>query len=567
MWAHKSTINQLFLLYIATQTAVMGLYIWITATLESPLSILQSITLGMGLLIGSGSICWWKSRSITKQSSQGGDPSEGVLQNIIDNSPTLMYAVNKQGQYLLINKEFKHWINDSSGNMLDKAHRDYFTPEISDLLAQQDDEVMRSGNTQETEQSFYQDGCEYTFLSTRFRLTDRFGTPYAVCCIATDISQRKATEKRLLESELNFRALTENANDGIFVNLNGKHVFANKRVIEMLEYDSIEDFLGTGIKDVVHPKLYDEIAARANSRLSSHKQPDHYETTFITKDGKDVPIEMTVAVTSWQGQTAGFAILRDIRERKKIEEEIRRHKDQLEELICIRTDKLTEAIKELEAFSYSVSHDLRAPLRSIDGFSQILIEDYHSLLDETGNNYLQRIRFGAQRMSQLIDDILSLSRLSNQNLHIREVNLSGMAESVIAEIKRNHPNQPVNCIIAPNIKAQGDPRLLRIVLENLIDNAWKYSSKSKLTYIEFGSRTVDNEIQYYIRDKGVGFEMQYVDKLFTAFQRLHNTEDYPGSGIGLASVARIVHRHGGKVWAESQSNQGSTFFFTTNPQQ
>jgi light-regulated signal transduction histidine kinase (bacteriophytochrome) len=219
--------------------------------------------------------------------------------------------------------------------------------------------------------------------------------------------------------------------------------------------------------------------------------------------------------------------------------------------------------KELEAFCYSVSHDLRAPLRSIDGFSQALLEDYCNLLDTTGQDYLGRIRGATQRMGQLIDDLLSLSRVTRSDMHLEVVDLSLLANSICTELQHSQPERQVEVIIQSGLLAQGDTRLLRVVLVNLLHNAWKFTSKHPQGRIEFGAIPNDNGIPvYFVRDDGAGFDMAYTNKLFAPFQRLHGMNEFPGNGIGLATVQRIVHRHGGQVWAEGAVEQGAAFYFT-----
>ena len=228
-----------------------------------------------------------------------------------------------------------------------------------------------------------------------------------------------------------------------------------------------------------------------------------------------------------------------------------------------RTAQLEAANKELEAFAYSVSHDLRAPLRSIDGFSQALLEDCRDLLDERGKDYLQRVRAATQRMGELIDDLLGLSRVTRAEMRREPVSLSEMARSAAEEMKRAQPERSVAFVIQDGLVAEGDGRLLRVVLENLLGNAWKFSAPHPATRIEFGARgQPDGRVAYFVRDDGVGFDMAYADKLFGAFQRLHAGAEFAGSGIGLASVQRIVHRHGGRVWAEGAVEQGAAFYFT-----
>jgi signal transduction histidine kinase len=218
--------------------------------------------------------------------------------------------------------------------------------------------------------------------------------------------------------------------------------------------------------------------------------------------------------------------------------------------------------RELEAFSYSVSHDLRAPLRSIEGFSQILLEDYSGRLDEEGKDYLGRVRAASRHMADLIDDLLDLSRVTRSTLRRQTVDLSALARTVAAEIRKSQPEREVEFAISDGLKANGDARLLKVALENLLGNAWKFTSKKPHVRIEFGTISRDGPPTYYVRDNGAGFDMAYADKLFGAFQRLHGPEEFEGTGIGLATVARIVHRHGGRVWAEGEVGKGATFFFT-----
>lgn len=219
--------------------------------------------------------------------------------------------------------------------------------------------------------------------------------------------------------------------------------------------------------------------------------------------------------------------------------------------------------KELEAFSYSVSHDLRAPLRSIDGFSQALLEDCFDQLDATGQDYLRRIRFATQRMGQLIDDLLTLSRVTRSDMSRESVDLSRLASCICADLQQAHPERQVEFAVQPGLVVRGDARLLQVLLENLLNNAWKFTSRQLHSKIEFGAIAQENGIPaYFVRDDGVGFDMVYVDKLFRPFQRLHGMNEFSGNGIGLATVQRIVHRHGGRVWAEGTLARGATFYFT-----
>ncbi|CAN5646886.1 MAG: CHASE domain-containing protein [Actinomycetota bacterium] len=224
---------------------------------------------------------------------------------------------------------------------------------------------------------------------------------------------------------------------------------------------------------------------------------------------------------------------------------------------------LEAANRELEAFSYSVSHDLRAPLRSIEGFSQILVEDYGEALDEEGVGYLGRVKGASRRMSELIDDLLQLSRVTRASMERSEVDLSLLAREAADELEQSDPDRNIEIVVRGGAKARGDERLLRVAIENLIGNAWKFTSKNEGgAKIEFGSTSKNGVPTYYVRDDGAGFEMDYAKKLFGAFQRLHTEDEFEGTGIGLATVARIVRRHGGEVWAEGEPGKGAIFYFT-----
>jgi signal transduction histidine kinase len=243
-------------------------------------------------------------------------------------------------------------------------------------------------------------------------------------------------------------------------------------------------------------------------------------------------------------------------------QELEKSRDELEQRVVERTTQLEAANKELEAFSYSVSHDLRAPLRSIDGFSQALLEDYGDKLDDQGQKDLQRVRAATQRMAQLIDDMLNLSRVTRGEMHRDTVDLSAMAQGIAMELRAAEPERQVDLTIADGVQADGDARLLRVVLENLLRNSWKFTGNHPVAKIEFGVARNNGKAVYFVRDDGAGFDMTYAGKLFGAFQRLHAMTEFKGTGIGLATVQRIVHRHGGRVWAEGKIDQGATFYFT-----
>ena len=231
--------------------------------------------------------------------------------------------------------------------------------------------------------------------------------------------------------------------------------------------------------------------------------------------------------------------------------------------VATGNQQLETVNKGLEAFSYSVSHDLRAPLRSLDGFSQALLEDYADKLDATGKDYLQRVRAAAQRMAELIDALLILSQVTRAEMRRERVDLTALARTIATELRQRDSGRQAEFIIPDGLVADGDPRLLRAALENLLSNAWKFTSQQPSARIELGAAPQPGEMPaYFVRDNGAGFDMAYANKLFGAFQRLHSQGEFKGTGIGLATVQRIIHRHGGRTWAEGTPNQGATFYFT-----
>jgi PAS domain S-box-containing protein len=316
---------------------------------------------------------------------------------------------------------------------------------------------------------------------------------------------------------------------------------------------SRQEVMGRLLTETIIPERYREPHSRGLARfLETGDGPvlnRRFEITALHREGREFPVELLIWPQRWKDGYLFSALLHDITERKRAEQSMAEKNVQLE-----------VANRELEAFSYSVSHDLRAPLRSIDGFSRLLQEDYEGKLGAAGEDALRRIRAATQRMGDLIDDLLGLARVSRAELGRTTVDLSELARDLMKDFRRGEPH--VEVIVAGGASADGDPRLLRIALENLIGNAFKFASKKADPRVEFGWRQDGARTVYFVRDNGAGFEMAYAAKLFGAFQRLHAADEFPGTGIGLATVQRIIHRHGGSVWAEGTVGEGATFSFT-----
>ncbi|NWG88023.1 MAG: PAS domain S-box protein [Hydrogenophilaceae bacterium] len=378
-----------------------------------------------------------------------------------------------------------------------------------------------------------------------------------------------AQQRQLREQGEYIALLLDSTAEAIYgVDTEGICTFVNPACLRILGYANTGDLVGQSIHNLIHHSYadgrpYPKEACRV--RLSTRQgQIAHADDEVHWRaDGSSFPVEYWSHPMYRDGRLIGAVVtFIDITERKQVEEELRRYREHLEEMVQSRTAELKTVNQELESFAYSVSHDLRAPLRSIDGFSQVLLEDHGEQIDATGRDHLQRVRAATQRMSALIDDLLKLSRLSRATLQPEAVDLSALAQDILNHLHEAEPERPVISQVMPGLLVQGDRGLLQVALENLLGNAWKYSAKTGQARIEFGSTDQDGAPVYFVRDNGAGFDMAHAGKLFGAFQRLHHRDEFEGTGIGLATVQRVIHRHGGRVWAESAIGQGATFFFT-----
>ena len=373
--------------------------------------------------------------------------------------------------------------------------------------------------------------------------------------LKVEIAERKRTEEELRKL---FNAVEQSSCSVVITDIKGNIEYVNPKFSRVTGY-APEEAIGQ------NPRIL----------KSGEKPPEEYKGLWDTitsgrewegefhnkkKNGELYWEYASISpIRNPEGAITHFvAVKEDITERKRAEDELRKQRDHLAYL----TSRLTAANKELETFCYSVSHDLRAPLRSINGFSKALMEDYSDKLDAQGENYLQRVMAASQYMGQLIDDLLNLSRITRSEIRCKTFDLSALAKKIAAELQEAQPERQAEFIIAEKLITYGDPRLLRIALTNLLGNAWKFTGKRPRAKIELGVTKHDGKPVYFVRDNGVGFDMAYVNKLFGAFQRLHSTTEFEGTGIGLATVQRIIHRHGGQIWAEGAVDQGATFYFT-----
>jgi len=379
------------------------------------------------------------------------------------------------------------------------------------------------------------------------------GEPVRVLGSMMDVSERRRAEEALRESEERFRVLIQNALDIIMVtDADGTIRYISPAVEWVLGYQP-EEMVGTNTADYVHPDdlegAFGELAA---ALASPGVHPVAVETRVRHKSGSWRWLEGIANNLLRDPAVKGLVFNhRDITERKRIEQELER-----------RAAELESSNAELERFAYAVAHDLRAPLRTISSFSQLLLEDHAGGLDEEGEDYLRRVGNAGRHMAQVMDALLDLSRIARGEMRHEEVDLSSLAEDIAAKLKRGQPDRRVEFAIQGDLVAEGDRRLLRLALENLLGNAWKFSAKKPEARIEFGATDRDGAPAHYVRDNGAGFDEAYAGKLFGAFQRLHDQDEFDGVGIGLAAVARVVRRHGGRVWAEGEVGRGATFYFT-----
>lgn len=379
------------------------------------------------------------------------------------------------------------------------------------------------------------------------------------------IAERVAAENQLRDSERRLRQIIDLVPHYIFAKDSaGQFVLANQAVaqaygttVQELEGKSYADFAASDAE--LQRAHQSDMEVLESGRAKTTDNEIITDTNGVEHVLSTVKIPFTFSGTE---RPAVLGVSTDITERNRAQQALQRLNDELEERVRQRTAALVMANKELEAFSYSVSHDLRSPLRGIDGWSQVLLEDYAGKLDDTGKSHLNRVRAEARRMSELIDSMLELSRVMRADLRRETVNLSRMADDLVSTLRQRQPERTVEVVIEPEMTAQGDARLLRQVLQNLLENAWKFTAKRSDARIAFDTARGVDGIVYRITDNGAGFDMAYAGKLFGAFQRLHKATEFPGTGVGLATVQRIIHRHGGKIWADSKVGEGTTFQFT-----
>ncbi|MEJ2509561.1 MAG: PAS domain S-box protein [Gammaproteobacteria bacterium] len=473
-----------------------------------------------------------------------------------------VYVLDRDGHYLYVSPSAAQDWELSAKRVLGRTGRDLDLPGDSmQVLDRGREQALRIGRPVTVEVSFDVAGATHFYESVISPVTGPSGDVELVVVNSWDITERKQRENELRASEDRFRGLLEAAPDGIvLVDAEGRITLANDQ-IEALFGHPRESIVGQSVEVLIPSRFRaDHLDHREayRSHPTIRRMGSGMELFGLHADGHEFPVEVSLSPLDSRGQGFTIAAVRDISERKRADEEIRSLNDSLNR----RVAELTAVNEELESFSYSVSHDLRAPLRSIDGFSQALLEDYADVLDETGENYLQRLRAASQRMGALIDDLLKLSRITRSEAHVEDVDLAAIAQEVVTDLRAEERRRDVTVHIEQPLPARGDRALLRVVLQNLIGNAWKFSSHRTEPVIRMGRRATEKGTCFYVEDNGAGFDMKYLDRLFGPFQRLHRMDEFDGNGIGLATVQRVIRRHGGQIWATGEEDRGACFCFT-----
>ena len=504
-----------------------------------------------------------------KQAQEQLRESQQRLQAILDNSFAVIYLKDAHGRYLLINRRYETLFHVDRDAVLGKTDHDIFPKQMADAFRANDERALKLRDAITIEEIAPQDDGLHTYVSIKFPLHDASGEPYAVCGISTDITERKRAESqlRLSHAALEFanhrlRGIIEGTHDRIAA-LDTRYCFLtfNSAYRDAFRRDFGKDIaIGMRLSDpLAHvPGEQEEqliVWARA-------LRGEVFTVTRAMKSGDEIRhFEISFSpIRDEQGELLGAAQhIRDLTERQRAEDERAR----LLAEVASRNALLESANKELESFSYSVSHDLRAPLRHIDGFAGLLQRTATTKLDEKEQRYLTLITESAKRMGRLIDDLLEFSRMGRSEMRSDTVDMGALVQTVLRELEPDTQGRVIEWRISPLPAVLGDASLLRQVLANLLANAVKYSRPRARAVIEVGcERDKPSETIFFVRDNGVGFEMKYADHLFGVFQRLHRPEDFEGTGIGLANVRRIIARHVGRTWAEGQPDMGATVWFT-----
>ncbi len=484
--------------------------------------------------------------------------SEQYIRMLFEQSPIGLALSDMDGKLVDVNPAYARIIGYSVRQAKKLTYWDVTPKKYMQQEKKQLENLKKTGRYGPFEKEYICKSGERVWVRLSGRIIERQGKPY-IWSSVEDISAQKAAEK----SRARLMSILESTPDFVaMAGRNDKLLYLNKSARRLFGIELSADISNRSLTDFMSPQSVRFIYETALPYAMTH---DSWlgETELLKPDGSVAPMLQALIVhKSEDGELEYIStIAKDISEIRQARQALIDHRDHLEELVYARTQQLETVNKELESFSYSVSHDLRTPLRGIDGFSHALLEDYDHVLDETGKDYLRRVRRAAQQMGGIIDTMLELSRVNRHEVQLQTVQLGEMAHEILQRFQQMEPQRKVDCRVAQAIQVEGDEHLLRIVLENLLGNAWKYTAKTAHARIEFDCLQQDGETVYFVKDNGAGFNMKYADKLFGSFQRLHGAE-FDGRGIGLATVQRCIRRLGGRVWGQGEEGKGASFFFT-----
>jgi PAS domain S-box-containing protein len=503
--------------------------------------------------------------TLRKQSEEALRESEIKFRQTFDLSPIGIVMVGLDKRFLRCNNSFSQSLGYRVEELVGKTIAEVTYPEdirigMDDMMAIAKGELERS----HVQKRYLRKDGQIVWGDVLISLIkNNFGDPQYFLSIIQDITESKKIVEALHESEDKFKYIFDHSVIGKSITLPSGEINVNRAFCDMLGYTS-EELVRRKWKEISHPDDIDLTQKNLDLLLSGEKNSVRFVKRYIHKNGSVVWTDVGTALRRDENGKALYFMtaVNNITDRKNAESQIKRLNEELEGRVILRTEQLQVANKELEAFSYSVSHDLRAPLRSVHGFTKILLEDYETILDDEGKRICRIISSSATQMGKLIDDLLSFSKIGRNGLNPSEIDMKKMVRQVFEGMTSPSETKRIKLTIGKIHKAFGDVTLLGQVWINLLSNAIKYSSKNEISEISVGSSISDGMITYYIKDKGVGFDMQYVHKLFGVFQRLHSEAEFEGNGVGLAIVQRIIYKHGGKVWAEGNVGKGATFYFS-----
>ncbi|MDB6065944.1 MAG: multi-sensor signal transduction histidine kinase [Pedosphaera sp.] len=483
------------------------------------------------------------------------------LETLYEQAPIGLCFTDADHRYVRINEELAILGGRSVSDHIGRTVWE-MVPDLADKLRPMFENVLKTGKPMHAIEVHGTLPCsnssERCWLASYHPVKDAKGVVLGINTTMLEITERKRAEEALRRSEEKYRSLYKST--PVMMH----SIDSECRLLSVSNYWL--EHLGFTWEEVIARKSTDFLTPESRKLAQESVLPEYFKTgvckdvpyQFVKKNGEVIDVLLSaIAERDCNGNLVrSLAVLVDVTAQKRAEEQIRQHSRELERRVRERT-------AELEAFCYSVSHDLRSPLRSIMSFTQILSDQHQLHFDEESREMVQYIIQSAQRMDRLIHDLLALSRLSHANMARQSVDLSAVVGKIVAGIRQSDPTRAVDFVVAPNLMAMGDKGLLQIALENLLNNAWKFTARCDHGRIEFGIELQpDCKKTYFVRDNGAGFDMAYAGKLFGVFERLHNSAEFPGTGIGLAIVRRIIERHGGSVWATGAVNQGATFYFT-----